>query len=497
MARMRRLTAEQHQTLGPWADRWIAHGLATGPLSEVEWARWERGARACYGFAGVGWPGVVVRVPSPLVGALTVHCADHLLRGIAVRDAVCDALRGDVLSATLGSVARTIAEAVDGAATRAVGRHVHGATTGAVDVPVGSVVLGAVDEAADGAVLDAVADTVCHAVASAVSGDVRDAVLDDVAGPVDTVGALNDAVGDTVHDAVDRATVDAVTSALVDAVDRAVRGILVGALNRAVILALDAVDFAVDFAVGDAMGDAMGDAGDGEDRRWYGFLSGHLGAGWAAYLSWFRVHAADILDVPADTWDRCQAWEDVSATAGWWWPTRRYVVVCDRPTAVHLEQVGPPEWGSHRLHRADGPALCWPGWELHYWHGVRVPGSLLDGWSVSQIMAEPSVEVRRAAIERVGWDVFAAQAGLRVVAEAADPGNPGQTLTLYDLPDGAQPYPLVPARLLLATNGSPERDGTRRRYGLPVPAGITDPVAAAAWTYDLNPTVYARLARRT
>jgi hypothetical protein len=51
--------------------------------------------------------------------------------------------------------------------------------------------------------------------------------------------------------------------------------------------------------------------------------------------------------------------------------------------------------------------------------------------------------------------------------------------------------------VLLVTNGSAERDGTRRRYGLPVPVDVPDAVAAAAWTYGLRREQYARMARRT
>lgn len=51
-----------------------------------------------------------------------------------------------------------------------------------------------------------------------------------------------------------------------------------------------------------------------------------------------------------------------------------------------------------------------------------------------------------------------------------DPADPDGRLTLYDLPDDLVE---VPARLLL-------RGGS----GLLVPPDLTDPVAAAAWTYD-------------
>jgi hypothetical protein len=51
--------------------------------------------------------------------------------------------------------------------------------------------------------------------------------------------------------------------------------------------------------------------------------------------------------------------------------------------------------------------------------------------------------------------------------------------------------------VLLVANGTPEPDGQRRRYGLGVPAGIDDPIAAAGWSYGLTAHQYARLARRT
>ena len=52
-------------------------------------------------------------------------------------------------------------------------------------------------------------------------------------------------------------------------------------------------------------------------------------------------------------------------------------------------------------------------------------------------------------------------------------------------------------RLLLAVNGSVERDGTRRRYGLRVPPWFDDPIDAAGWTYGLTGPQYALLRRRT
>jgi len=85
---------------------------------------------------------------------------------------------------------------------------------------------------------------------------------------------------------------------------------------------------------------------------------------------------------------------------------------------------------------------------------------------------------------------------MRAVGAVADPGNPGQTITLYELPEQlAGMYGDEPVRVLLCTNATVERDGTRHRFGLTVPAQISDPVAAAAWTFSLSPTQYRALAR--
>jgi hypothetical protein len=101
--------------------------------------------------------------------------------------------------------------------------------------------------------------------------------------------------------------------------------------------------------------------------------------------------------------------------------------------------------------------------------------------------------VRRSAIERIGWDTYLEQAGLRLVDTGQDPGNPGCTLELYAAPEGWQDG----GRILLAVNGSRERDGRRRRYGLRVPAAFTSAIDAAGWTYGLAGADYARLLRRT
>lgn len=139
----------------------------------------------------------------------------------------------------------------------------------------------------------------------------------------------------------------------------------------------------------------------------------------------------------------------------------------------------------------------------------QLSGQLPGRWvivapSTEAITAENNVEVRRCAIEPLGWDRFIAEAGLVPVtaghgtdltaACVPDPGNPGQHLVLYDVPERLWGSRI---RLLMCTNGTPEPDGTRRRYGLKVPAHISDPVEAAAWTAGLGKDEYTRMVRRT
>lgn len=404
ITRITSLTDDQKSQMAPFAQEWIARGHRTRPLTEDEWQVWEDGVRACYGYAGKSFPGVVVRVPSPLVGAFAAPIAAHVIAQLRNRDVEAGA----------------------------VGGAVHGAFYGAV---------GAVRDAVGGAVGDAV----------------------------------DDAVHWAVHGAVDGAVGEAVRGAVREAVD-AVRG------------AVDAVGGAVDDAVGEAVRGAVEAVGELWSSRFGGI---HWAAWWNAYPAYFR----DIcgLELPGDLWDRSRAF-DAAQSAGWWWPFTDFVMVCDAPTTLHLEQVAPTGWGSHRLHCEDGPAVAWPGWGLHFWHGTRVPEWVITDPTPQRIAGEENSEIRRCAIESLGWDRYIEAAGLTLVGSCPDPGNAPHSLALYDVPEDIYG---TPVRVLLMTNGSPDRSGAVRRYGETVPADINDPLAAAAWQYEMPVAEYAQLVRRT
>ncbi|WP_157244882.1 DUF6745 domain-containing protein [Nonomuraea typhae] len=215
-------------------------------------------------------------------------------------------------------------------------------------------------------------------------------------------------------------------------------------------------------------------------------------------LTWYGQHDAYWI-AHYDAWHRVGGrtfggrigelapWAQLARSCGWWWPLEDRCVIAERPLSIRLRD--------GRLHSDTGPAVTFPdGWSVYALGGFVVPEWVVTGPTPELIENEPNVEVRRLAIERLGWDRYIETAGLRLVATAPDPGNPGFDLKLYDLP--RTPLGYTP-RVLLAVNGSVERDGTRRRYGLGVPHFLDDPVAAAAWTYGLSACHYSQLARRT
>lgn len=216
---------------------------------------------------------------------------------------------------------------------------------------------------------------------------------------------------------------------------------------------------------------------------WQGLLGGNLWAGW---LSW-RYAYADLGH--PELCKELNGLVKVAENAGWWWAFDEAVILTERASTLKLDP-------QNRLHSEVGNAIEWPDGEgIPVWHGTQLPATPEEilGWSIEEILAHSNTEVRRCAIEIRGWDNFVKESNFTAVDSADDPGNPAQKLELYDIP--RQIFD-VDIRVLLCTNGSPERDGRRRRFGLTVPATCKTAVEAAAWTYGLDEKDYA-VTRRT
>ena len=244
-------------------------------------------------------------------------------------------------------------------------------------------------------------------------------------------------------------------------------------------------------ALAQALPRLLADMGSKEDPAWSRYLGGAFWSAWSAWRGFF----IDVcgLELAPDIIARHRAWVK-TLEAGWWWPHSTFVVVSDRPSEVRLEAAGT----TRRLHSETGPAIAWrDGWQLHFLHGVRVPAEIVEHpetLTPASIMAIGNTEVRRVAIEQYGWPQFVVGARLRLLDAQPDPANPGHPLELYEPPRDLLGYA---ARVLLCTNASPDRDGTRRRFGLTVPVTCADALAAAAWTFDVTPDAYRELAGAT
>jgi len=373
------LTDEQTAQLQPWADRWIAMGLSTEP---ADFDQFEVHARACYELAGLDWPGIVVRVSSPLAAAWAVPLTAMVLGEIRSGDQVSDQVNGQVLG------------------------------------------------------------QVSDQVLGQVSGQVRDQVNGQVNGQVS--GQVNGQVHGQVSDQVN--------------------GQVSGQVR-----------------------DLASSASLWDTRWWWG---------WAAYSTFFR----DVckLELAKDLWPNVAAIEGAQTAAWSWWPQKNFVVVCDRPTEIHREQVEEAGWNSHRLHNPTGPAIAFrDGWSMWAINGVIATEQIVmapETLTMADVWAETNAEVRRVMCEQIGWDRFIQMAGLTAVHEEPDPANPGHTLQLFDLPEKVYEQPV---RLVLMTNASPERDGHRKRYGLTAPASCATAVGAIAWTFGVSESEYRSLARAT
>lgn len=264
-----------------------------------------------------------------------------------------------------------------------------------------------------------------------------------------------------------------------------------------------AVTDAVDGAVTDAVDSAMGGA---VRLRWSHYLGGQfwVGGWWGpAWYSFFREVCH--LDLPGDLWDRARAYEQTAQSACWWWPHRDFIMVCERPTVIATELVDPAlprGWGSHRLHREDGPAVAWPdGWGVYSWHGVRVEPWVIEtpaaDLTVGMVHAEPNAEVRRVLIARMGMARYLTESQARPI-QADDYGR------LYEIPldDGRA------MRVVRVVNGTPEPEGERadcemgddgewyKVYWLRVPSRMTTARQAVAWTnWHEDPNTYEEVVR--
>ena len=230
-------------------------------------------------------------------------------------------------------------------------------------------------------------------------------------------------------------------------------------------------------AVGSAMGSAVDSAVDSavysavRVKFWHYWIGGSL---WPAYASWFTfMRDALGVQIPAIG----QAFETQARSAGYAWPNRDFLIICDRPAGILLDAQG-------RLHGANGKSIHWrDGWGLYHWHGVEVPAHVIEEPSkitVREIENCKNAEVRRVMIERYGQDRYLVESGAKEIHR-----DDWGVLYRKDIPDDE---PLVMVKVV---NSTPEPDGTFKDYFLRVPPEMRRAKQAVAWTFDKSEELYA------
>ena len=133
-----------------------------------------------------------------------------------------------------------------------------------------------------------------------------------------------------------------------------------------------------------------------------------------------------------------------------------------------------------RLHAFNKPAVVWPdGSERWYWNGIAVPTKIAenrDELNADAITRIGNQEIRRVALERIGWQRFLDTAQATPVAQD-DYGKLWDTRVWLD---GERVH------LVEVVNATAEPDGSYRRYFLRVPPQARTAREAVAWTFGFE-----------
>ena len=169
----------------------------------------------------------------------------------------------------------------------------------------------------------------------------------------------------------------------------------------------------------------------------------------------------------------------LAESAGFVLPLDSVCILCERPALMSKD-----EWG--RLHAEGGPAVLWPGGRLPMWrwHGREVAPYVVQ--PVERLVA-PLVKRER---NRIWQDIMIERYGLEQFIRdcRAEPVQQDATGELFVIRSGVTRRHVLTA--VAVVNGTPEPDGTFRRYFLRVPPGIRTARAGVAWTYGMAAADY-------
>lgn len=205
--------------------------------------------------------------------------------------------------------------------------------------------------------------------------------------------------------------------------------------------------------------------------------------------SGFSFQSAPWLGALEYLHDVCGLWPHTRALAGLWeiarnasWiiPHEHVCWLMERPLLIRQDANG-------RLHAPDGPALRFgDGCSVYAWKGILVPAGLIERperIDVGVIEAANDPQIRRCMIDIMTPQRFIEQGGAYRVSK-------DDTGILW-----RQRWRWEAWAAVEVINGTPESDGTFKRYFLQVPATVRTPREGVAWTYGLSERQYRPVVR--
>lgn len=185
---------------------------------------------------------------------------------------------------------------------------------------------------------------------------------------------------------------------------------------------------------------------------------------WPAYIEAMEMMGFEYRALAALRAERA-----VCQSAGWYWPNRDFIMVCERPFAIRRDETG-------RLHCENGPSVDYgETFRLYSWRGTSIPAQWIENkgnLDAKTALTWRNVEQRRAACEIVGWS--------RILGELS-----AKSIDKHDNPQVGE---LVEVRL---PDSGKERFlrvqcGTGREFALPVPRTVKTAFEAQAWTSGVD-----------
>lgn len=153
---------------------------------------------------------------------------------------------------------------------------------------------------------------------------------------------------------------------------------------------------------------------------------------WAGY-DCYLTSCRDILGLELTSHAGYAHWEQAAIHGGFRVMHEEFCIVSDFPEVLCVDD-------QNRPHCETGPSHRWrDGWELHYWHGVKVPAHWIEdrhNLDPVEVLKTDNVELRAAGAAIVGWPRMLDALDAKVVDSDPDPDH-GDLLevTLPGLPE--------------------------------------------------------------